>query len=73
MLAAEATLEGHGIQDLAELVPKILEAAVGDPIVFKVRVQFGGDEVPDRAKVERINELLADVSEELRLGGGVLR
>ncbi len=68
MPAAEATLEGHGIQDLAELVPRILEAAVGDPIVFKVRIQFGGETRPDAAKVERINELLSEVSEELRLG-----
>ncbi|MDE0077722.1 MAG: DUF499 domain-containing protein [Caldilineaceae bacterium] len=73
MLAAEATLEGHGIQDLAEMVPEILEAAVGDPIEFQVRIQFGGDEAPDREKVERINELLAEVSEELRLGGGGLQ
>jgi len=73
MLAAEATLEGHGIQDLAELVPDILEAAVGDPIEFQVRIRFGGDEAPDREKVERINALLAEVSEELRLGGGSLR
>ena len=72
VLAAEATLEGHGIQDLAELVPEILEAAVGDRIEFKVRVQIGGEVEPDPAKVERINELLSEVSEELRLGGGQL-
>ena len=67
-LVAEATLEGHGIQDLAELVPKILEAAVGDPIEFKVRIQLGGEEEPDSAKVDKINELLSDVSEDLKLG-----
>ncbi len=67
-LAAEATLEGHGIQDLAELIPKMLEAAAGDPIVFKVRIQFGGEKEPDREKVERINALLSEALEELRLG-----
>ena len=41
-MTAEATLEGHGIQDLADLMPEILEAAAGDPIVFKVRIEFGG-------------------------------
>ena len=73
MLAAEATLEGHGIQDLAELMPGILEAAAGDPIVFKVRIQFGGEVEPDKEKVERINALLSEASDELRLGRGVLR
>ena len=73
VLAAEATLEGHGIQDLAELMPEILEAAAGDPIVFKVRIQFGGEKEPDREKVERINDLLSEALEELRLGRGGLR
>ena len=73
VLAAEATLEGHGIQDLADLMPEILEAAAGDPIVFKVRIQFGGEKEPDEEKVERINALLSEALEELRLGRGVLR
>ena len=73
VLAAEATLEGHGIQDLAELMPEILEAAAGDPIVFKVRIQFGGEKEPDEEKVERINALLSEALEELRLGRGGLR
>lgn len=30
MLAAEAALEGHGIQDLAELIPENLEAEAGE-------------------------------------------
>ena len=68
MLAAEATLEGHGIQDLAELVPEILEAAVGDPIVFKVRIEFGGETAPDQAKVDKINALLSEASEDLKFG-----
>ena len=68
MLAAEATLEGHGIQGLAELVPQILKAAVGDPIVFKARIEFGGETAPDQAKVDKINALLSEVSEDLKLG-----
>ena len=71
MLAAEATLEGHGIQGLAELVPQILKAAVGDPIVFKVRIEFGGETAPDQAKVDKINALLSEVSEDLKLGKNV--
>lgn len=72
VLAAEATLEGHGIQDLAELMPEILEAAAGDPIVFKVRIEFGGEKEPDGEKVERINALLSEALEALRLGKRVL-
>ncbi|MDE0182657.1 MAG: DUF499 domain-containing protein [Caldilineaceae bacterium] len=71
-LVAEAALEGHGIQDLAELMPKILEAAVEDPIEFKVRIQFGGEVEPDRAKVDKINALLSEVSADLKLGKIVL-
>ena len=71
MLAAEATLEGHGIQGLAELVPQILKAAVGDPIVFKARIEFGGETAPDQAKVDKINALLSEVSKNLKLGKNV--
>jgi len=73
VVTAEATLEGHGIQDLADLMPEILEAAAGDPIVFKVRIEFGGDVEPDGEKVERINALLSEALEELTLGGGFVR
>ena len=73
VLAAEATLEGYGIQDLAEIMPEILEAAAGDSIKFKVRIEFGGKVAPDREKVERINALLSEALEALRLGGDVLR
>lgn len=72
VLAAEATLEGYGIQDLAELMPEILEAAAGDRIVFKVRIEFGGDVEPDEEKVKRINVLLSEALEALRLGRGSL-
>ena len=72
VVTAEAMLEGHGIQDLADLMPEILEAAAGDPIVFKVRIEFGGDVEPDGEKVERINGLLSEALEELRLRRGGL-
>ncbi|MDE0312394.1 MAG: DUF499 domain-containing protein [Caldilineaceae bacterium] len=72
VLTAEATLEGHGIQDLAEIMPEILEAAAEDSIKFRVRIEFGGKVEPDRKKVERINALLSEALEELRLGGGRL-
>ena len=72
MLSAEATLEGYGIQDLAEIMPEILEAAAEDPIKFKVRIEFGDEKEPDWKKVEKINALLSEALEELRLGKGGL-
>ena len=54
-------------------MPEILEAAAGDPIVFKGRIEFGGEKEPDGEKVERINELFSEALEALRLGRGGLR
>ena len=67
-LHAEAVLEGNGIQDLADQIPEIAKAAVGNEIRFNVRIEFGGETAPDPEAVERINAMLSEVSEELRLG-----
>ena len=67
VLAAEAVLEANGIQDLADQIPEIAKAAVGNVLKFNIRVEFGGDKPPKGAAVERINDLLAEVSENLRL------
>ena len=66
-LTAEATLEAHGIQDLADQIPGITGAAVGNELKFSIRIEFGGDDVPDPAVVEAINSLLSAVSEDLKL------
>ena len=66
-LTAEATLEAHGIQDLADQIPGITGAAVGNELKFSIRIEFGGDDVPDLAVVEAINSLLSAVSEDLKL------
>ena len=34
---------------------------------FNIRIEFGGETVPDEESVEQINSLLSDVTEELRL------
>ena len=67
VLAAEAVLEANGIQDLADQIPEIAKAAVGSDLKFNIRVELGGDKPPAAEAVERINELLAEVSENLRL------
>ena len=61
VLSAEAVLEANGIQDLADQIPEIAKAAVGNDLKFTIRVEFGGDTPPPADAVEKINELLADV------------
>ena len=68
LLSAEAILETHGIQDLAEQIPSIAKAAVGNTIRFNVRIELEGETVPDAKTVEAVNALLSEVSEELKLG-----
>ena len=63
-------LEGSGIQDLAELLPKLLEASAGNDLRFRVAVLLNEDEggnVPDDVRAE-IDGLLATVSAELKVG-----
>ena len=67
LLTAEAVLEANGIQDLADQIPDIVKAAVGNDLKFNVRVEFGGETAPDSGSVEEINQLLSEVSDKLRL------
>ena len=67
LLVAEAPLEANGIQDLADQIPEIAQAAVGSELKFNVRIELGGDTAPDPAVVEKINALLSEVSEDLKL------
>ncbi len=67
VLIAEADLEAHGIQDLADQIPDITTAAVGTGLKFNIRIEFGGETRPDLEAVEKINELLAVVDGALKL------
>ena len=67
LLVAEAVLEANGIQDLADQVPDIAKAAVGNNLRFNLRVEFGGETAPDPDAVEKINDLLSEVSDKLKL------
>ena len=67
MLTAEAALEANGIQDLADQIPDIAKAAVGNSLKFNVRIEFSGETTPDPEQVQKINELLSEVSDDLRL------
>ena len=67
LLMAEDVLEANGIQDLADQIPHIAKAAVGNTLKFNIRIEFGGKTTPDPEAVEKINELLAEVSDKLKL------
>ena len=67
VLIAEAVLEANGIQDLADQIPGLAKAAVGNELKFNVRVEFGGETAPDPEAVEKINALLGEVADKFRL------
>ena len=67
LLTAEAVLEANGIQDLADQIPALAKAAVGNDLKFNLRVEFGGEIAPNLEAVEEINALLAEVSDKLKL------
>ena len=67
LLMAEDVLEANGIQDLADQIPDITKAAVGNTLKFNIRIEFGGETTPDPEAVKKINELLAEVSDKLKL------
>ena len=62
--AGGAVLEGSRIQDLAEIVPAMLEASAGSALCFHVRVALDG-EAPKEVRTA-LDALLAGVSEDLK-------
>ena len=64
---SSAVVEPDGLQDLVDALPEIVKAAAGVALEFRLDVTLGdGKEIaPDT--VESINELLKDVSPDLRL------
>ena len=67
-LTAEAELEASGIQDLSDQIPEIMKAAVGKDLKINVRIEIGGETPPDPETVEKLNKLLGEVSDKLKLG-----
>ena len=60
-----AVLEGHQIQELADLVPRLLEAGAGSELRFHVRVTLHED-APEQVRAA-LDQLLADeVSKDLK-------
>ena len=67
-LTAEAELEASGIQDLSDQIPDIMKTAVGTGIKFTVRIELGGETPPDTDKLEKLNKILSEISDKLKLG-----
>ena len=59
-----AVLEGSRMQDLAEIVPAMMEASAGNALRFHVRVALDG-EAPEEVRAA-LDALLAGVSEDLK-------
>ena len=62
--AAAAVLEGGQIQDLADLLPRLLSASAGSDLRFHVRVVLDGDLPRDDRNA--VDALLAEVSKDLK-------
>ena len=63
---AQATFEPAEIQDLADVVPKLLDIKAKSkvPIAFQVRLEIGDDgQSPPAAVVQQLNEVLATVKD----------
>jgi len=70
LLRAEADLEPSQIQDLGDIVPKMLDIKkkTGVPIRFHVRIDLGdGKTSPPEKATKEVNSLLKDIKEELQL------
>ncbi|MFZ5634688.1 MAG: DUF499 domain-containing protein [Bacillota bacterium] len=64
---AEAELRPSEIQDLADVVGELLAIAVGYELTFRLRLELAGaPELPDGV-VEKINRLLAGITDNLKL------
>lgn len=71
VLVAAADLEPSEVQDLADLVPQLLEikARTNIPMRFQIRLDLGdGAERPTEEVVVQINELLRSLKSDFKLG-----
>jgi len=62
---AEADLETHELQDLADVVGDLKKAAAGYELKIHVRIELGGN--PPEEVVEKVNGVLEGVAEKLRI------
>lgn len=64
---AEATLTILELQDLCDVAAELIKICANHELVFRVRIELGGDNSVDDQLTGRANCLLKDISEELQL------
>jgi hypothetical protein len=67
VLVAEAELRLNELQDLADSIANIRQAALGFDLKFRMRLELSGASRPPDDVVAKINLLLQEISEKLRL------
>jgi hypothetical protein len=67
MFVAEAELHLNELQDLADSIASIRQAAVGFDLKLRLRLELGGASRPPDDVVAKINLLLQEISDDLRL------
>ena len=71
MLVASAILEPSQMQDLVDILPKLLEVKnkFNAPISFHVRIEMGdGKALPATEAVKKVNGLLKEINDRMQLG-----
>jgi hypothetical protein len=67
VIVAEADLKPSQVQDLADQVGELARVAVGYDVRMHFRIEVGGARPLPPELLARLNELLGEVAEELRL------
>ncbi|MBI4454518.1 MAG: ATP-binding protein [Acidobacteria bacterium] len=67
VLVAESELRANEIQDLADQIGEITKAAVGADLKFYLRVELGESTPPQDDVTAKINKLLGEITEGLKL------
>jgi hypothetical protein len=64
---AEADLRPSEIQDLADVIGELTSAAVGNDLKLHLRIELSGDTPPKDDVVEKLNKILKNVTDKLKL------
>ncbi len=67
MLVTEAPLQVDEIQNLSDQIADLMKAAVGLNLPFHLRIELGPASQVSDETIARVNELLYEVSDKLRL------
>jgi hypothetical protein len=68
-LVAEGDLQPGQIQDLADSMGELLKAAEGNELRFRLRIELGGKDSLAQQVIEKINDILRSISDEILFRG----